>query len=135
MAFVKVDDGTGSLDLVVFPSTFSNTKTVWTENKPILIKGKVDHRDEDTTLIVEEVHTDDGEQNQDERLYVKVPKNVTEENLKKLKGLLIANPGNQKVTLRFEGTNREINLRFTINWNELLAKQINQVLSSDKDLS
>lgn len=128
MAFVRVDDGSGTIDLVVFPSTFNITKTIWIENNPILIKGKIDQRDEEKTLIVEEAQTSGNLTENSERLYIKIPKNVREENLKRLKGLLVANPGSQKVTLRFEGTNREIHLKITIDWNEGLAKEINEVL-------
>src|SRR3989338_3293892 len=46
MAFVKIDDFTGTCELVVFPSVFERTKFTWTNDKVVLVKGKVSERDD-----------------------------------------------------------------------------------------
>ena len=57
MAFAKIDDGTGTLELVVFPKIFKLTRDFWTEGQPLLVFGKVDSRDETPALIVESIET------------------------------------------------------------------------------
>ncbi|MFC1721419.1 DNA polymerase III subunit alpha, partial [Patescibacteria group bacterium] len=42
MAFVRVEDETESLEIVVFPKLFSQTASLWQEDQMILITGKVD---------------------------------------------------------------------------------------------
>ncbi|MCL6430108.1 MAG: DNA polymerase III subunit alpha [Anaerolineae bacterium] len=51
MAFVTIEDLSGSLEVVVFPRTFEETRDLWTEDHLVVVKGKVDVRDERPTLI------------------------------------------------------------------------------------
>ena len=51
MAFVTLDDGTGNIELVVFPKIFSDTKELWVNDNPVLITGKVDYKDRLTILV------------------------------------------------------------------------------------
>ncbi|MBI5452648.1 DNA polymerase III subunit alpha [Candidatus Gottesmanbacteria bacterium] len=55
MAFVKLDDMTGTIELVVFPSVFERTKNLWVRDKVILVKGKVNEREERLSVIVDDV--------------------------------------------------------------------------------
>lgn len=129
MAFIRVEDETGSMDLVVFPKIFRRTKNIWADNKALLITGRVDARDESPTLIVEAIHTKDTLDEVDKNLFIKIPKGTREIELKRLKSLLLANSGDQSVTMVFEGNNREkIKLPFKVNWTESLAYQISEIL-------
>ncbi|MDI7275888.1 MAG: DNA polymerase III subunit alpha, partial [Anaerolineae bacterium] len=53
MAFVQVEDLSGSLEVVVFPRIFEETRELWTEDRLVVVKGKVDVRDERPALICE----------------------------------------------------------------------------------
>ncbi len=53
MAFVKMEDEIGNLDMVVFPKIFSFTKDVWVEDQIALCVGRVDNREGQLSLIVE----------------------------------------------------------------------------------
>ncbi len=57
MAFVKVEDETGSLDVIVFPKIFATTKEIWVDYKCVLVQGRTDNREESTNLILESVET------------------------------------------------------------------------------
>lgn len=128
MAFVKVEDGTGTIDLVVFPSIYSDTRKEWKDNNVVLIEGKVDRRDETSSLIVQKIKTRDNIENGDsERLYIKIPKSVTPDQLKQLKTLLVDNPGDKSVSLMFAGNQKEISLQHKIDWNQDLAMKISNI--------
>lgn len=133
MAFVKVEDGTGFIDLVVFPKIYKSTKDYWVDQKAILVSGKIDSRNDEPTLLVESLESKDSAQSKEDKLYIEVDQNVKSGNLKKLKDLLLNNPGNQKVTLVFEKSKKRYALPFKISWSETLAKQISDVLE-DTDL-
>ena len=45
MAFANLEDATGSLDLVIFPQIYSETKDIWESDKAVVIEGRVDNRD------------------------------------------------------------------------------------------
>lgn len=54
MAFVKIDDFTATVELVVFPRVFEKTKSLWVSDRVILLKGKVTEKEERLTVIVED---------------------------------------------------------------------------------
>jgi len=128
MAFAKIDDGTSSIELVVFPKIFRETRDFWIEGRPLLVIGKVDIRDETAGVIVESIETLNSLNEKKEReVFVKIPKYTNVDSLKKLKNLFLQNPGEQSCFLLFEG-GKKVKLSFKINWNESLAKQISEVL-------
>ena len=135
MAFVKVHDDTGTIDLVVFPKLYQSTRNLWIDNFPLLIAGKVDSRDENMSLIAETIDTTTTAELNGEQLFIRVPTSATSEHLKKLKTLLLANSGNQKVSLVFEGKEHaKINLGITISWSRQLAVEINEVFNTQNGI-
>lgn len=53
MAFVKAEDTTGIVDMVVFPKTYQEVKNLLTDGKVVLITGKVELREEEISFLVE----------------------------------------------------------------------------------
>lgn len=47
MAFVKLEDKFGELEIVLFPKTYQETGSVWERDKIVLIKGKVTSKDKE----------------------------------------------------------------------------------------
>ena len=134
MAFAKAEDGTGTLELVVFPKIFKDTRDFWVEGQPLLITGKVDVRDDSPNLLVEAIETMASLNEKKEReVYIKIPKGVDTNTLKRLKELLTSNLGDQTGYLLFDsGSNgapaKKVKLSFKIAWNETLAKAIADTL-------
>lgn len=54
MAFVKIDDMSGTIELVVFPSVYEKIKIFLIKDRIILVKGKVSEKDERLTVIVDD---------------------------------------------------------------------------------
>lgn len=128
MAFAKAEDGTGILELVVFPKIFKDTRDFWVSGQPLLITGRVDVRDESPNLLVEAIETMASLNEKKEReVYIKIPRNADTAVLRKLKELLTSNLGDQTGFLQFEGGKR-VKLSFKIAWNESLAKAIAECL-------
>lgn len=128
MAFVRVEDDTGSLDLVVFPKIFQRTREVWVDNRPLLVSGRVDTREEAPSIVVEAIQTEEGIKEEGENLVIKIPKTVKAGQLKVLRKLLIENPGMQPVSLIFEGKkNPRVDLKLGVSWSKELAGEISGV--------
>ncbi|MBI2356853.1 DNA polymerase III subunit alpha [Candidatus Dojkabacteria bacterium] len=53
MAFLTVEDKSGSIDAVVFPRVYEELKDVFEANKPILIAARVSERENDKSVIIE----------------------------------------------------------------------------------
>jgi DNA polymerase-3 subunit alpha len=133
MAFAKVRDDTGSLDLVIFPKLYETVKNVLVDNKPLLITGKVDQRDDSKSILVDSVVTDDQISNTGEHLYIRIPDGIASDQLSHLKTTLLENPGDQKVTLVFEAhQGRRMDLPITIQWSQVLAHKISEILQTQE---
>ncbi len=53
MAFMQINDATGSIEVVVFPKTYKAIKDVCQQNSVCLFKGKVTEREGDYSIIME----------------------------------------------------------------------------------
>jgi DNA polymerase III subunit alpha len=134
MAFVKVRDDTGLVDLVVFPKTYDIVKNILIENKPLLITGKVDERDDSRSILVDEIISEATASENIEKLFIRIPERTKTNQLAALKELLLQNPGAQEVALVFEGIQGErMNLPITITWDSVLAHKISEILEVEVD--
>lgn len=55
MAFVTLEDMAGSIDAVVFPSTYATTKNFWYPNAMLMVRGKVNRRDDRLSILVDSI--------------------------------------------------------------------------------
>lgn len=130
MAFVKVRDDTGSIELVVFPGIYSDTRDNWVDNKALLISGKLDAREDEQAILVDAIATQEEAKVNLDRLYINIPQTVKTAELKRLKELFLKNPGGQNVSLIFEGKEkRKVDLNIKINWNEMISLKIEKILT------
>jgi DNA polymerase-3 subunit alpha len=53
MAFVRLDDGTAEVEVVVFPRIFAESKSIWIKDTPVLVEAKYDERDGEPKLLAE----------------------------------------------------------------------------------
>lgn len=54
MAFVQIEDLTGSLELIVFPRVFAQTKSTWVTDQVALVKGNVEEKEKGIKIIVQD---------------------------------------------------------------------------------
>jgi DNA polymerase-3 subunit alpha len=131
MAFAKIEDDTGTLNLVIFPKLFAQTKDYWLSNKAVLVIGKVDSRDDEFSLLVDTAHTNPEEAGKSRgEVMIKIPKDTSTEQLKNLKKLFLSSPGKDELILVFEGKGNKVKASMTISWNPNLARQISEILRS-----
>lgn len=55
MAFVKIEDTTANLEVIVFPNLFAETKTFWDVDHVIIADGKVDNKDGSMKILANAV--------------------------------------------------------------------------------
>lgn len=127
MSFIKIEDETGNLDLVVFPNVYERCKIYLTEGKPILATGTIDDKNEDLTMLVDEIDSN----LTDNILTIVIPKYTNVDKLKLLKQFLLNIPGDDGVCLLFEKSNLKKILKIKINWNKDNAKHISELLEDN----
>lgn len=129
MVFADFVDETGSVRIVVFPRIFEKTQTIWQEEKPLMIEGRVEDKDEYLSLIVEAVKdaTDDLHD-----IILKVPKGTRSSALILINQLLRSNQGGSHVVLEFEndvGLPKRMEVPYGIAWTRSLERRIKVILS------
>ena len=124
MAFVKAEDTTGIVDLVVFPKIYQDVKSFLMDGKIVLISGKVDQREDEISFLVETME----EYKKDDKHIIHIPKDTTKEKLLELKKLFEENNGNDEALLIFDSDKHKITPKQKIMWSESLQKQIDIIL-------
>ena len=129
MAFAKIEDESGVMEVVVFPKIFSQTKNCWAKDQLVLVKGKLESRDEGQTLLVEEVRI----LNENElTAEVKIPAQLPPRKLVELNKILKKAPGKDKLTLVFtsdSGQARRMTLSFGVNFCAAVKEEIEKLIA------
>lgn len=56
MAFVKLEDLTGTIEAVIFPKMYAKTSEFWTRDTIVVVSGKVDAKEDRLMILVDDVH-------------------------------------------------------------------------------
>ena len=142
MLFVKVEDKSGSGELVVFPKTLTAYKEFFVEGRLLLINGKVNMKDNDPKILVDSVN-DLGEiedleiggnsnllRFKDNQLNIYVPKYTETEKLAKLKKILSDSSGENEVIIHLELNNveKKVKMPLGVTFSEELENDIVAIL-------
>lgn len=52
MLFVKIEDATNSVELLVFPKLYKTSADLWQEGRPIIVEGKISEKDQELKFLV-----------------------------------------------------------------------------------
>ncbi len=111
MAFVLLEDLTGSFEAVVFPKTYEASRNILIKDTPVIVQGKAekDIRDEKKIKVIADavVHVNEAEAAWPESIYLDIDISKTErDNISKLKSIFNEFPGNCSVYLRLGYENK-----------------------------
>lgn len=135
MCFLTLEDDTGTLEMVVFPTLFEKTGSYWASKKPLVIYGKVEYREDALSLIVEEVSTleeaPEVDKNENEHI-LRIPRGTKATALLVINQLLQANRGDCDLTILVENGfgEKRIKLPYGVAWSKEFAARIKSLLSS-----
>ncbi|HEX7017629.1 MAG TPA: DNA polymerase III subunit alpha [Patescibacteria group bacterium] len=135
MAFGLLEDATGKLEFVAFPQAFEKYGTYLQQDQVVLVKAKVDYRDEELKLIVEKVSvpsevelSHEGSSNHKE---IFIPRKTTKETLEKVGALLKSKPGSQTVVILIPNGEqpKRMLLPYTVEWSKELEVEVQALLA------
>ncbi len=136
MAFATLDDDSGQIEMVIFPTLYAQTKDLWVSDQVVLVTGRVDMKNR-LTLIVESAlrpeETPTAEQKpkreEQSRISLHLAKATPKAVLIKLNQLFQSNPGGQRVFLELEngGKPKVVRLPFTVEF-EGVKNQVEALL-------
>ncbi len=106
MAFLSVEDKTGSIDALVFPSKYEEMKDQFIPNKPVLIAGRLSERDGAYAVVFEKSMYIDEQKHASEfdGIILRISKGQDKKEISKLKEYISTHPGDRAVKLIIEGT-------------------------------
>lgn len=134
MAFGKLEDETGSLEFLVFPKAYEEFQQHLTVDNVVLMKAKVDYKDEELKLLVEKVSVpNDALLNHAAAAThheIFIPRKTSKDTLAQLGKILKSQPGDQSVVILIPngGDPQKMVLPYGVAWNDKLAKEIEQLL-------
>lgn len=135
MAFVKIEDKTGELELIIFPSTYQQTLGLWERDTVVLVRGKANARDRENRLSDEvKIIVDDGREitaeqamhYQETGKQRKVPKTISQKKLQE--AAKIADDDLPKV----DTASKKLYLRLHNSDNQQLLVALKQTIDSYK---
>lgn len=134
MAFGRLEDDTGAIDVVIFPKAFEEAQELIHNDSVVLVRAKVDEREEEMQLLVEKVSTPSTSQltheGSDLHKEIFVPRKTTQETLQKLGQLLKSHPGSQSVLILIPNGSKpqKMLLPYGVNWTKKLETEISKLL-------
>ncbi|WP_250279005.1 DNA polymerase III subunit alpha [[Clostridium] colinum] len=126
MAFLTLEDIFGTIEIIVFPETFTKYNKYLEENNIVVIDGKASiSEDQAPKIICLDIKPYDMIQQIDKTLWIKLPKNINI-SLKDLEQILLNNTGLTPVIVYDEAKKTKFNLNNT-HWVKISDNLINQL--------
>jgi len=128
MAYFTLEDTSGSIDVLVFPKNYQNFSSVLEPDKPVLVSGRLSFTDDEKKVFAEDIKL----LPQGEVVYKALEilvRNNNEQQLEKIKKLLLANHGSTPVRLCFPTVRKKIELmdKFWVSPNLKLKESLEKI--------
>ena len=152
MAFLRIFDGTGELECVVFPKLYATAKSVLVKEQVVVLWGRFDKREDKYTVVVDEVAKFDpnnipivdvgGEgrmqtvsmiqKRQEAGIEIELPREADSELLRRVNLTLRQFPGPSPISILIPAGNtiRRIDLSFRVSKNAEFIKSVEELLGS-----
>ncbi len=161
MAFVKIEDTSGTLEAVVFPNSFAEYKDLWQNDQALLIQGKINDKDGTPKILADRVwklddaiasppppfsnssarngyspakKTEETPKPTAQSFLVELPSTTPKPVLEQLKSVLMNHPGSSKVELRFtnNGASRSVATKLAVSPSPKLKEEVAQLLAGTR---
>ncbi|MBI4037739.1 DNA polymerase III subunit alpha [Candidatus Curtissbacteria bacterium] len=133
MCFLKVQDTTGTQDVIVFPKIYSIKKQLIDTDRIVIISGKLEIDEQGSTLIAEDIRSIenalDTKTNEVKQMEVTVPQNADRVLLAKIYEALKSSPGNLPITLILPSQNGDIR-RFQVPFSSARTIELEELLQN-----
>jgi len=126
MAVGRLEDLTGSIPVVIFPRVYERYSSMISEDVPVVIKGRVDNRNEELQVICEEIEVLDRVKTK-RGIHIEIAPRIRPEDISKLKSILVTYPGQERTFLHVGGKVISASENYQISITPALIDQIENV--------
>ena len=122
MMFAVIEDLEGSIEAVIFPNIYQENAGILVEDKIILIKGRLDKKDDEVKIIAEEIEELDGDDVEGDHLRADresilclnlTPTELDPLMVEKINDILKAHPGDSNVYLKIKDSEKTTTVKFS----------------------
>lgn len=118
MLFVKIEDTSGRIEVLVFPRTLEANPAIWIEDNVVLVRGKISDKEGALKLLCSEVKAIDldsmdmndvketQQQNSQGHVYITIPRKPDQQIFEKLKTTFFRFPGHYRVHLKIHSVQK-----------------------------
>jgi DNA polymerase-3 subunit alpha len=154
MFFAKLEDGTGAIEILVFPKILSEQSAPWVEDQAIVVCGRISDKDSERKIIANQaviLNLDDAETTLRSfipsdhsavnsstnhglgNLYLSVPAGTNRDTYDKLKHILLKYPGEQSVYIVLPSPRgqRVVKAELRVGYDSKLLTDVGQLLGPD----
>jgi len=139
MAFGKLGDQSGSIRIVCFPRTYAEAKRYFYDDNAVLVRAKIDTRDDDLQLVAEKIwepSLSDNEPVEDKNaIEITIPRGTDKKKLQEMGTLLRKSPGNIPIILLIPAETGDdvtrMKLPYTVAWDEQMEQYLKDLLKAD----
>jgi DNA polymerase III subunit alpha len=131
MAFISLEDDTKSIDCVIFPKLYAENPLYYLEDSALIVKGKVDNRDDKLQIVVDSVTPIDTKRTPQDMIHEIFIKNGTpKDRMEAVSALLKSHPGDHEITIAIESGNnlKKIILPYKVDYTPELERQVEKTL-------
>lgn len=136
MAFIRLEDTTGSMEMIVFPKVLTGCSEKLVERKVIIVKGRVSIREEETpkliadsVLLPKEAESGKTAGSSRKGFFLRVP-GESNAILKKVENLLSVFEGRESVYFYYEDTKqyKQADQTLWIQYDKVLERELKKLL-------
>lgn len=127
MAFLTLEDRSGTVSAVVFPKLFAEVSANLSENKAYFIEGKVNLRNDELSIVIDKIQETAPSFLPKYDFTIIVPKGTTQVQLLELNALLKQNPDSKKGIILLPN-GKQVILGYGVNYTFELESKINSIL-------
>ncbi|MDO8583897.1 MAG: OB-fold nucleic acid binding domain-containing protein, partial [bacterium] len=155
MVFAKLEDGTGDVEVVVFPRIYKDKPFLWEGDKALVVAGRVQEKEGELKFLAETGYEITPDNVEEIARYIKTPgarpeeptgpvargqtvsvylrAHLSESLLQKIKAMLDLHPGHYQVYFVVDQPSgrQRILTNYKIAFDELIAKELESVLGAD----
>lgn len=139
MAFGVLEDQSGKIRVVCFPKTYAQSGKYFQNDTAVLVRGKLDTRDDEAQIIAEKVWVPSFSEDLDDEtvenaVELTIPRGTTPQKLQEMGTLLRKSPGKVPLVLLIPSAKGDqvtkMKLPYTVNWTDELQKYVDTLLQN-----
>ncbi len=120
MAFVTIEDLTGTIELILFPNTFERYNDILVEDKILLVQGNISLKDDEAKVLCNNIRVlEKSNEKTDEKLWIKI---TNETNSTKIMSVLKKYKGNTEIII-YNATTKE-KLKMNNQYNVMVCDEL-----------